>query len=60
MFCLCKIIMANILMDSAEINDEIVTMDFNHPLADKELHFTGVVIEVREATEEELAHGHVH
>ncbi len=44
----------------AEINDEIVTMDFNHPLADKELHFTGVVIEVREATEEELAHGHVH
>jgi len=37
-----------------------VTMDFNHPMAGKNLHFTGDVLSVREATEEELHHGHVH
>lgn len=37
-----------------------VEMDFNHPLAGYELHFTGEVLEVREATNEELDHGHVH
>ena len=42
------------------INADIVTMDFNHPLAGQDLHFKGGVIEVREATESELAHGHVH
>jgi FKBP-type peptidyl-prolyl cis-trans isomerase SlyD len=35
-------------------------MDFNHPLAGEALSFSGVVIDVREATEEELDHGHVH
>jgi len=35
-------------------------MDFNHPLADKELHFMGEVVDVRLATLEELQHGHVH
>jgi FKBP-type peptidyl-prolyl cis-trans isomerase SlyD len=35
-------------------------MDFNHELAGKNLHFTGTIVEVREASEEELAHGHVH
>ncbi|MBX7226292.1 MAG: FKBP-type peptidyl-prolyl cis-trans isomerase [Chitinophagales bacterium] len=44
----------------AEVGLDYVVMDFNHPLADKELHFTGYVVEVREATEEEIAHGHVH
>ncbi len=43
-----------------EIKDDKVIMDFNHPLAGKNLHFSGVVIEVREATDEELSHGHVH
>lgn len=43
-----------------QVTLETVTMDFNHPLADKTLHFTGSVIEVREATAEEIAHGHVH
>ena len=42
------------------INDETVTMDLNHPLADQDLHFTGKVVEIREATKEELDHGHVH
>lgn len=37
-----------------------VKLDFNHPLAGKELNFTGQVKEVREATPEELDHGHVH
>ncbi len=43
-----------------EITKEYVRMDFNHPLAGQDLHFKGEVLEVRAATEEELAHGHVH
>lgn len=42
------------------INEETVTMDVNHPLADQDLHFTGTVVEVREATKDEVEHGHVH
>jgi len=37
-----------------EIGDAFVKMDFNHPLAGTNLHFTGRVVGVREATEEEL------
>ena len=33
---------------------ENVTMDFNHPLVGKDLHFTGKVLTVRDATPEEL------
>lgn len=43
-----------------EITDELVHIDFNHPLAGRAMHFTGEVISVREATTEELEHGHVH
>lgn len=42
------------------INDKEVEMDFNHPLAGYDLHFIGEVLDVREATQEELDHGHVH
>jgi FKBP-type peptidyl-prolyl cis-trans isomerase SlyD len=42
------------------INDKEVEMDFNHPLAGYDLHFIGEILEVREATQEELDHGHVH
>jgi FKBP-type peptidyl-prolyl cis-trans isomerase SlyD len=42
------------------VEGETVTVDFNHPLAGKTLHFEVQVLEVREATAEELAHGHVH
>jgi FKBP-type peptidyl-prolyl cis-trans isomerase SlyD len=43
-----------------EITDTFVKMDFNHPLAGKNLHFIGEVLEVRPASLEELSHGHVH
>ncbi|HKK57939.1 MAG TPA: peptidylprolyl isomerase [Salinivirga sp.] len=38
-----------------EIGDEAVKMDFNHPMAGRDLHFKGNVLNVREATDEELA-----
>lgn len=43
-----------------EIGDEIVKMDMNHPLAGLDLHFTGTIVELRDATQEEVDHGHVH
>lgn len=43
-----------------EITEELVKMDFNHPLAGINLHFEGEILDIRPATEEELAHGHVH
>jgi FKBP-type peptidyl-prolyl cis-trans isomerase SlyD len=42
------------------IDDNSVLIDFNHPLSDQKLHFKGDIISLREATAEELAHGHVH
>lgn len=39
---------------------DMVTLDGNHPLAGKHLNFAVEVAEVRAATSEELAHGHVH
>lgn len=43
-----------------KIGDTHVIMDFNHPLADHHLHFVGEILDVREATSEEIDHGHVH
>lgn len=43
-----------------ELRDDVVIMDFNHPLAGKDLYFKGTIIDVREATAEEISHGHVH
>lgn len=42
------------------ISAEEVKMDFNHPLAGIDLQFEGTILEVRPATEEEIAHGHSH
>jgi|AMFO01.1.fsa_nt_gi FKBP-type peptidyl-prolyl cis-trans isomerases 2 len=43
-----------------KVEGEDVTIDFNHPLAGKTLDFEVEIKEIREATPEELAHGHVH
>ena len=43
-----------------QITDEAVTLDGNHPLAGQALEFDIEMILVREATNEELAHGHAH
>lgn len=37
-----------------------IMMDFNHPMAGKTLNFSGKILDVREATDEEISHGHVH
>lgn len=42
------------------INEDSVTLDGNHPLAGEELNFEVKVVGVREATAEELTHGHAH
>ena len=43
-----------------EVNEDTATLDMNHELAGESLTFEVEVIEVREATTEEIAHGHVH
>ncbi len=43
-----------------DIEGEDVTVDLNHPLAGMTLNFDVTVLDVRDATAEELAHGHVH
>lgn len=42
------------------IEEDKVQVDGNHPLAGQTLHFAVEVVEVRDATQEELKHGHVH
>ncbi|RME69409.1 MAG: peptidylprolyl isomerase [Verrucomicrobia bacterium] len=43
-----------------EVTEEKVKLDANHPMAGKRLFFDVEVVEKRDATEEEIAHGHVH
>ena len=43
-----------------KIKGDTVLLDGNHPLAGKDLRFSLAVMEVRAASEEEIAHGHVH
>jgi FKBP-type peptidyl-prolyl cis-trans isomerase SlyD len=42
------------------VDRDFVTVDGNHPLAGRTLHFSLEVAEVRKATHEEISHGHVH
>jgi len=43
-----------------EVGNKTVKLDTNHPLAGKALNFDVTVVDLREASEEEIAHGHVH
>ena len=43
-----------------EVNDDNVVVDGNHPLAGVELNFDVMIVDVRDASAEELEHGHVH
>jgi len=43
-----------------KIVGDVVTIDMNHPLADETLYFDIQVMDIRDATAEEKAHGHVH
>jgi len=44
----------------SKIEGDEVTLDLNHPLAGRTLFFDVEIVEVREATADELDHGHVH
>lgn len=43
-----------------DVQGDQVTFDANHPLAGETLHFDVEIVDIRDATEEELSHGHVH
>ena len=43
-----------------EVGESEITVDLNHPMAGKSLTFNVEVVEIRDATEEEIAHGHAH
>tara|TARA_B100001146_G_C15997354_1_gene355219 strand:- start:79 stop:564 length:486 start_codon:yes stop_codon:yes gene_type:complete len=44
----------------AAVDGENITLDTNHPLAGKNLRFKVEILDVRDASTEELSHGHVH
>jgi FKBP-type peptidyl-prolyl cis-trans isomerase SlyD len=48
------------LLTVVKVEDDKITLDGNHPLADQTLHFDVDIKDVREASAEELEHGHVH
>ena len=43
-----------------KIENDDITVNFNHPLAGKDLMFDVELLDVRDATPEEISHGHVH
>lgn len=49
-----------VVVTVTKIDDDQITIDGNHPLADMTLTFEVEIKEVRDASEEELSHGHVH
>jgi FKBP-type peptidyl-prolyl cis-trans isomerase SlyD len=51
---------APFLVTVVEVDEATVTVDGNHPMAGKDLNFDLEIIEVREASADEIEHGHVH
>lgn len=49
-----------VVVTVAEVKEDVVVVDGNHALAGVDLNFEVKVIDVREASEEEISHGHVH
>ncbi len=47
-------------MTILKVGMSVVDVDLNHPMAGKSLDFTVEILDVRAASEEEIAHGHVH
>ncbi|MGI2218738.1 peptidylprolyl isomerase [Shewanella baltica] len=43
-----------------EVKDDVVIVDGNHPLAGQSLNFSVEIVDVRKASAEEIAHGHIH
>ncbi|MBI2380797.1 MAG: peptidylprolyl isomerase [Gammaproteobacteria bacterium] len=48
------------ILTVVDVDGEEITLDANHPLAGVDLTFDVSIVEVRDASVEELAHGHVH
>jgi FKBP-type peptidyl-prolyl cis-trans isomerase SlyD len=48
------------LVTVKDVQEDKVIVDANHPLAGKKLHFDVEVTSIRDASDEELQHGHVH
>ncbi len=44
----------------SELHEDKVLLDFNHPLAGETLTFDVEIVALRQATDEEIAHGHAH
>jgi len=49
-----------VVVEVTSVEGATVTIDGNHPLADVTLAFSGEITDIREATQGELEHGHVH
>jgi len=48
------------MVEITKVGSSVIDVDLNHPMAGRTLHFGIEITDVRDATEEEIAHGHVH
>ena len=49
-----------IMVTISKVEDDTITVDGNHPLASVHLNFDVKIMDIRDASTEELEHGHVH